>query len=61
MRKLLIAIKVISVRPDKRKRLNPYNPLTYATIICILIVALFMFGFVGMWREIDYTNSFKWQ
>ncbi len=61
MRKMLIAIKVISVRNDKRKRLNPYNPLTYVTIICILIVSLLMFGFIGMWREIDYKNSFKWQ
>ena len=61
MRKILIAFKVISVRSDKRKRLNPYNPLTYFTILCILIIALLMFGFVGMWREIDYRNSFKWQ
>lgn len=41
-------------------RLNPYNPLSYITIIVFLIVGILMFGFCGFWREVDLTNPFKW-
>ena len=43
------------------KRLNPFNPLTYITIIIVLIVGIILYGFVGVWREVEIINSFKWQ
>ncbi len=42
------------------RRINPYNPLSYAALLIILIVALLMFGFIGIWEEIDLKNPFKW-
>jgi hypothetical protein len=42
------------------RRLNPFNPLSYIALIIIFIVALLMFGFVGMWEEMDLRNPFKW-
>ncbi len=41
-------------------RFNPFNPLSYVALIIILIMALLMFGFVGMWKEMDLRNPFKW-
>lgn len=41
-------------------RLNPYNPLSYLTLILIFIVGIIMFGFVGFWKEIELKNPFKW-
>lgn len=41
-------------------RVNPYNPLSYLFIIIAAITGVIMFGFVGIWREIDYRNPFKW-
>ena len=41
-------------------RLNPYNPLSYITLIIILIAGILMFGFVGFWKETATTNPFKW-
>jgi hypothetical protein len=41
-------------------RINPFNPLTYVVMILGLLMGLFLFGPVGMWREIDSTNVFKW-
>ena len=45
----------------ERRRLNPYNPLTYITILITLIVAFILFGIIGMWNEIDLRNPFKYQ
>jgi len=45
---------------SKAKRLNPYNPLSYIALIFILIVGIFMFGFVGFWKETETGNPFKW-
>lgn len=45
---------------SKAIRFNPYNPLSYITLIIIIIVGLFMFGFVGFWKEINMQNPFKW-
>lgn len=42
------------------RRLNPYNPLSYITIVLVLIVGILMFGFVGIWKETDLRNPFKW-
>lgn len=41
-------------------RLNPYNPLSYLTIVLVIIVGLLMFGFYGIWKEMDTNNPFKW-
>jgi hypothetical protein len=41
-------------------RINPFNPLTYVVIILGLLMGLIMFGIIGMWREIDTKNPFKW-
>lgn len=45
---------------SKAYRLNPYNPLSYLTIILALIIGLLMFGFVGIRKEMDFSNPFKW-
>ena len=42
-------------------RLNPYNPLSYVTVIIVTIIGLIMFGFVVMRKEIPKHNPFKWQ
>jgi hypothetical protein len=42
------------------RRLNPYNPLSYITIIVVFVLALICFGIIGMWKEIDIKNPFKW-
>lgn len=41
-------------------RFNPYNPLSYIAYVIILIVGLLMFGFVGLSKETDTLNPFKW-
>jgi hypothetical protein len=41
-------------------RFNPYNPLSYITIIIIFIVGIIMFGLVGFWKEVELINPFKW-
>jgi hypothetical protein len=72
MRKLLVALWVIQHKrvEDKNspwprfrtlRRLNPYNPLTYVVIPISLILGLLMFGFVGLWKEIEWSQlKFKW-
>lgn len=71
IRKLLIILYIVQVHKNTKDntkgrgyfeayRLNPYNPLSYTTIIIVLIVAFLMFGAVGMWKEIDLRNPFKW-
>jgi len=42
------------------KRLNPFNPLSYLTIVLVFVAALVLFGIVGMWKEIVIKNPFKW-
>lgn len=41
-------------------RLNPFNPLSYPTLIIILIAGIIAFGFVGVWKQVDLRNPFKW-
>jgi hypothetical protein len=48
-------------RIRKVHRINPFNPLTYPTLIIIFIIGVLMFGFVGIWNEMDLRNPFKWQ
>jgi len=43
------------------KRFNPFHPLTYMVILLSLIVGLLMFGFVGLWKEVNWDElKFKW-
>lgn len=41
-------------------RMNPYNPLSYVSLVIIILVGIIMFGVVGFWKEIDNRNPFKW-
>lgn len=44
-----------------KRRLNPYNPLTYIAILLALIVAIIMFGVVGFKDQISINElKFKW-
>ena len=42
------------------RRLNPWHPLSYVTIVLVLIVGIIMFGIVGFWKEVELRNPFKW-
>ena len=71
MRKIL---SIILVLQDKRvakttprvknittlRRINPYNPLSYAVLIIIIFVGFILYGVVGFWKETDKSNPFKW-
>lgn len=73
MIKLLKAIGVIREVPNRGRnpklgkgfttatRLDPYNPLSYITIVVVLLLALILFGIKGMWRQLDIRNPFKWR
>lgn len=41
-------------------RINPFNPLSYVTLILMFIIGIIMFGVVGLRKEINYENPFKW-
>ncbi len=70
MKKFLKYIYVLQIVPNKDRklgkgysqaiRLNPYNPLSYITIIVSIIIGVLMFGFVGFWNEVDLRNPLKW-
>jgi hypothetical protein len=73
MRKILKQLLIIQEVPNRgsrepllgkgytyARRLNPYHPLSYVVVIVALIAALVCFGIIGMWREIDKQNPFKW-
>lgn len=45
---------------SKSHRLNPYNPLSYLTVIITIIVGTILFGITGFWKEVDHRNPFKW-
>jgi hypothetical protein len=66
IRKFLKAIGVLQEKRIKhgfkRKRLNPYNPLSYITIIVCVLIGIVLFGFVGITKEMDFSeNPFKYQ
>ena len=42
------------------RRFNPYNPLTYVVFVFAFLIGIIMFGVVGVWKEIDRSNPFKW-
>lgn len=70
MRKFLKYLYVLQKVPNKERklgrgcstaiRLNPYNPLSYLTVIIAIFVGILMFGFIGFWKETDLRNPFKW-
>jgi preprotein translocase subunit SecF len=68
MKNWLRIIRVVQVREYKnalgstyrKHRLNKWNPLTYIVLILGFILGVIMFGFKGVWREIDFKNPFKW-
>lgn len=70
MRKLLKTLKIIQEVNNKNKklgrgfstaiRLNPYNPLSYITIILVVVFGIIAFGLYGFWKEVDTRNPFKW-
>ena len=76
MKKILISLRIIQIVSNEERhkkglkrlgrgfweahRFNPYNPLTYIALIFILILGILMFGFVGVWKEVDIKNPFKW-
>ena len=68
MRKLLKYLWIIQEQKFKdsfnrqyiKKRINPYNPLTYLALTIMFIIGILMFGFVGFWKETDNRNPFKW-
>lgn len=49
------------IKFTERRRLNPFNPLTYLVSISVIIVGIIMFGIVGFWEQVDFRNSFKWR
>jgi len=63
-------LKLLYIRQEKQSenqygtwvkfRINPFNPLTWVVIILGLVIALLLFGLIGMWKEIDTGNRFKW-
>lgn len=42
------------------RRLNPYHPISYIVLPVAYLLAMIMFGVVGMWKEVDVENPFKW-
>jgi hypothetical protein len=41
-------------------RFNPFNPLSYVTIILTLVFGILMFGFIGFFDQTTTLNPFKW-
>ena len=44
----------------KAYRFNPYNPLSYISLVIIVIAGVLMFGFYGITKEMEMANPFKW-
>lgn len=69
MRSLLKGLGIVQEKKFKdplnavyrKHRFNPYNPLSYITLPIILLVGICMFGFIGVWGEIEKGNPFKWK
>ena len=41
-------------------KFRAWNPLSYIVIVVTIVVAIFMYGFIGAWKEMDLSNPFKW-
>lgn len=44
----------------KAYRLNPYNPLSYVTVVIVAAIGILLFGLIGIWKETGRHNPFKW-
>ena len=42
------------------ERLNPYNPLSYITLIGAAVVSIVLYGVVGTYKDLR-KNPFKWR
>jgi len=42
------------------KRFNPWNPISYLAVLLFLVAGIIMFGIVGVTKEVDHKNPFKW-
>lgn len=60
MRKLLKKLYIVQEYSNGKRRINPYNPLSYITLVIIFFVGIIMFGIYGFWKEVDIQNPFKW-
>jgi hypothetical protein len=70
MEKLLIYLRILQVKSVKDKRdllgkryadvyrFNPYNPLSYITLIIVTLIGIICYGIIGWWDELG--NPFKW-
>lgn len=65
MRKILKKLYVIQQKKDaygyERSRFNPYNPLSYIVIILMPVVAILLLGIIGLVKEVDFNNPFKYK
>lgn len=65
MRKFLKGIGVLQSKDVghrfKRYRINPWNPLSYLTIIIVVIMHTVWYGVKGTYDEVYGRNPFKWQ
>ena len=58
---LIKVLKVLLIiqQKNKKRRINPYNPLSYAVIAIAIFSAFFYFAIKGINKE--KNNPFKWQ
>jgi hypothetical protein len=66
LRQLLILLWVIQEKNEpytkpKLRRINPYNPLSYLCMIVVLVIGIALFGIIGVWKEMDFKQPFKWR
>lgn len=70
MRKVLKFLRVLQIKKSRNAlgytyekiRLNPYNPLSYLLILLTFFIGILLFGFVGVWSEIDFRDAkFKYR
>jgi len=47
----------------KYRRINPWHPLSYVTIVVAFIIAIVLFGVIGFKNKnkVDTQNPFKWR
>jgi hypothetical protein len=64
LRRVLVILgitqKIKDERGFERYRLNPYNPLSYITLLLALII-MGMYGFISAVVEILEDNPFRYQ
>ena len=64
LRRILVILgitqKIKDERGFERYRLNPYNPLSYITLLLALVI-MGMYGFISAVVEILEDNPFRYQ